>query len=308
MVGAGAIGGFVAAGLARRGWPVSVLARGATLDALRRGPLHIEEGEEVRAVSLRAVEDAGRAGPLDLAVVATKSGDTEIAARALGPALTPGALVLSLQNGVHNGQALRRSLPEATVAEVAVYLGCQRIAPDRIVRRPSIDRVTGARRDRLVAARDETAGEAIEAVGRAIGVRVDLVADIERELWTKLVANVCLNTVTALGRARVGRVFADPGAVGLMLALGAEVEAVARASGVDLPPGTARDYVADARRRLPASGGSSTLFDLEAGRPLEHHAMVGSVARDGERLGVPVPVSRTCSALLDLVDPARAGS
>ncbi|MGI9540049.1 MAG: ketopantoate reductase family protein [Miltoncostaeaceae bacterium] len=308
LVGAGAIGGFVAAGLVERGWPIRVLARGATLQALRRGPLHIEESGATRSVRLKVVDDPGRDRSIELAILATKSHDTAGVAARLGQALAPDALVLSLQNGVHNGAALRRALAGANVAEVAVYLGCQRTAPDRIVRRPSVDRATGAPRDRLVGPRGGAAADALRQIGRAIDLRVDLVDDIERALWTKLVANVCLNTVTALGRARVGRLFADPEAVSLMLALGAEVEAVARASGVDLPPGAARAYVADARRRLPATGGSSTLFDLEAGRRLEHGAMVGSVARDGARLGVPVPVSRTCSALLDLLDPARRGN
>jgi 2-dehydropantoate 2-reductase len=103
----------------------------------------------------------------------------------------------------------------------------------------------------------------------------------------------------------VGRVFADPRAAALMLALGREVVAVARAAGIPVAPDAAEFYVADARRRLPPDGGSSTLFDLEAGRPLERAALVGAVVREGERLGVPVPVSRACDALLALVDPGR---
>ncbi len=98
---------------------------------------------------------------------------------------------------------------------------------------------------------------------------------------------------------------ADPRAVELMLALGEEVVAVARAGGIPVAPDAARSYVADARRRLPASGGSSTLFDLEAGRRLEREALVGAVVREGERLGVDVPVSRACDALLRLQDPGE---
>jgi 2-dehydropantoate 2-reductase len=151
-------------------------------------------------------------------------------------------------------------------------------------------------------------GEALRRVGDALGVPVEVVERPDAALWTKLVANASLNTVTALGRARVGRVLADPGAVELMLALGREVEAVARAAGIPLPADAAGRYVADARRRLPASGGSSTLFDLEAGRRLERAALVGAVVREGARLGVPVPVSRACDALLGLLDRRAAGA
>ena len=112
--------------------------------------------------------------------------------------------------------------------------------------------------------------------------------------------------MTAIGRSRVGPVLADPRTVELMLALGREVVAVARAQGIDVPVGTAETYVADARRRLPAHGGSSTLFDLEAGRRLEREALIGAVVRDGARHGVPTPVSRACDALLRLLDPAGA--
>ena len=104
----------------------------------------------------------------------------------------------------------------------------------------------------------------------------------EVALWTKLVANASLNTVTALGRANVGAgVLADRAAVELMLALGREVVAVAHALDVPGPDDAAEAYVADARRRLPRDGGSSTLFDLVAGQPLESAALVGAVVAGG---------------------------
>jgi 2-dehydropantoate 2-reductase len=269
--------------------------------------LVVEQDGLETATRVRAEADPATLGPLDLAVVAVKSYDTEAAAAALAPALRPGAVVLSFQNGVDNPGALARLLPEAVVGGVAVYLGIQRVAPERIVRRPGRDPSTGRVNDRLVGGPPGAAGEALRAVGDACDLITTVVERPEVALWTKLVANASLNTVTALGRARVGRVFADPAAVGLMLALGGEVEAVARALGVPVRPGAARAYVADARRRLPPTGGSSTLFDLEAGRRLERDALVGAVVREGERLGVPVPVSRACDALLRLLDPASPG-
>ena len=87
-----------------------------------------------------------------------------------------------------------------------------------------------------------------------------------------------------------------------MLTLGREVVAVARAGGVPVAPDAAEAYVADARHRLPRDGGS-TLFDLTGGRRLEREALVGAVVRHGDRLGVPVPASRACDALLRLLDP-----
>jgi 2-dehydropantoate 2-reductase len=172
-----------------------------------------------------------------------------------------------------------------------------------VVRRPSRDPSTGRLRDLLAGGGAGAPGDALAAVAGAIGVPCRVDASYEGALWTKLVANASLNTVTALGGARIGAVFAEPRAVELMLALGREVTAVARAAGVDVAPDAAEAYVADARRRLPRDGGSSTLFDLEAGRRLERDALVGAVVRRGERLGVPVTASRACDALLRLRDP-----
>lgn len=306
MVGPGAIGGVVAARLTDAGWPVAVLARGATLAALRERPMRLREEGRERAIPLRAVGDPREVAPVELALVCVKGYDTEAAGRALAPALAPGAVVLSLQNGVDNPGVLARACPGAAVGGVAVYLGCQRLAPDHVVRRPSRDPSTGRLRDHLAGGGAGPPGAALAAVAAAVGVPARVDDDPAPALWTKLVANVCLNTVTALGRARVGAVFADPRAVELMLALGREVVAVARAAGVDVACDAAEAYVADARRRLPADGGSSTLFDLEGGRRLEREALVGTVVREGGRLGVAVPVSRALDALLRLSDPGRA--
>jgi 2-dehydropantoate 2-reductase len=263
----------------------------------------VDDGQEV-SVPLEVVEHAADAGPFECAVVCVKSFDTEAAGRALAPALAPGAVVLSLQNGVDNPAVLAREIPNAVVGGVATYVGCERTAPDRVVRRPSRNPSTGELRDRLVGGPTGPAGEFLTALGEACGVPTVVVDRPEVALWTKLVANVSLNTVTAIGRARVGRVLADPRAVLLMLALGREVVAVARAQGIDVPVDAAEAYIADARRRLPATGGSSTLFDLEAGRRLEREALIGAVVREGARHGVPTPTCSACDALLRLLDPA----
>lgn len=305
IVGAGAIGSFLAARLTEAGWPVALLARGATLERLTRAPLELTDDGSLRRVAVRAVGEPGAAGAVDLVLICVKSQDTARAAAVVRGVLLPGAVVLSLQNGIRNPSLIAEALPGVPVGGVAVYLGCQRTGPGAVTRRPSRDPATGALRDRLVGGPPGAIGRRLVAVAAAVGVGGEVVERPETALWTKLVANASLNTVTALGRARVGRVFADPAAVALMLAIGREVERVAAAAGVPLAPGAARRYVADARRRLPPDGGSSTLFDLEAGRPLEREALVGAVVREASRLGVDAPHSRACDAMLRLVDPGR---
>lgn len=308
IAGVGAIGGFVAARLAQAGHPVQVFARGETARALSERPLRVRDGDEEFAVRLPVVEDPAQAAAPGLVVVAVKSFDTEDVARALAPVLPAGTPVLSFQNGVDNPSVLAEALPDCPVGGVAVYLGCRRTAPDMVVRRPSRDPAGGALRDLLAGGGPGVLAERLEAIGVATGVPVRAMDDPRPALWTKLVANASLNTVTALGRARVGALFASEDAVELMRRIGREVVAVALAEGVDVAPDAAEHYVADARRRLPPGGGSSTLFDLEAGRRLDREALIGSVVRHGERLGVPVPVSRVCAALLALADPWQSGA
>ncbi|MEQ8833116.1 MAG: ketopantoate reductase family protein [Miltoncostaeaceae bacterium] len=306
VAGPGAIGGFVAARLALAGHRVEVLATPAGRDALAAAPLRLTDDGSEHSVALDATDDPARAAQADLVVVCVKSYDTAALAAALAPHLRPGTSVLSLQNGVDNADRIALAAPHALVGAAAVYLGCRREAPGRIIRRPSRDPVTGALRDRLAGGGSGALVAHLEWLGHALGVPVRPMADPRPALWTKLVANACLNTVTALGRARVGAVFARPPAVALMRAIGAEVVAVARAAGVDLPADAGDRYVADAAGRLPPEGGSSTLFDLQDGRRLEREALIGYVVHEGARRGVPVPVCRACAALLELADPWQA--
>ncbi len=302
-MGAGAIGAWVAGRLVAAGWPVTLVARGATLDALRAGPLHLTDAGTVHEVPVDVVAHPAQAHAPELVIVAVKSYDTAEAAAALAGVVPDGAAVLSFQNGVDNPAVLAHHLPRTRVGGVAVYLGCQRTGPAAVVRRPSIDPDTGALRDMLAGGGPGILGRSLEQVGAALQVPVRALDDAAPALWGKLVGNAALNTVTALGRVRIGALFAHERAAELMERIGQEVVAVAAASGVHLDPLAGRHYVADARRRLPPGGGSSTLFDLEAGRRLEREALIGTVAREGERLGVAVPVSRACAALLELADP-----
>jgi 2-dehydropantoate 2-reductase len=281
------------------------MARGETLRALRDGPLTLEDDGRRDEVRLSMVAHPSEAGELDLVLICAKSYDTPAIAARLAEVTRPGLTVLSLQNGVHNVGELRRALPHADVGGVAVYLGCERLGANHVVRRPSRNPKTGVLRDRLVGGPIGPPGERLARVGATLGVHTEVHPNPDVPLWTKLIANVAMNTVTALGRARVGQVTSDPAAVDLMIALGDEVVAVAQALGLDIPDSAARDYVDDARQRLPKTGGSSTLFDLEAGRRLEREALVGAVVHEAACVGITVPYSTTCDALLRLVDPTR---
>lgn len=305
IVGAGAVGCFVAARLTQTGWAPSLLARGESLDALQAGPLHLDDPDGEVEVTLNVVAAPGEGGPYDLIIVAVKRAATSEVAAGLMGHLAAGGVVLSFQNGIDNADILAPIAGPERTGGVAVYVGVRRDAPDRVIRLSGRNAGEGARRDRLVGGPSGPIGDAVTAVGAAIGLDVEILDRPEEGLWRKLVANTALNSVTALGRSRIGPVLESPAASELMLNLGRETVAVARAAGVELDPMTAERYMADISTRLSPQFGSSTLFDLEEGRALEHDALVGAVVRKAEALGVDVPHARACDALLRLVDPGR---
>ncbi|MBS0317291.1 MAG: NAD(P)-binding domain-containing protein, partial [Proteobacteria bacterium] len=100
IVGAGAIGGWIGAALAQAGCSVSVVARGATLDALREHGLRVQRGEQVTTVQVQASDDPAVLGVQDLVVIAVKAPALAEVARRIAPLLAPDTVVLTAMNGV----------------------------------------------------------------------------------------------------------------------------------------------------------------------------------------------------------------
>ena len=285
-----------------------MVARGRLARGAAGGPLRLIDDGVEREVALTAVADPPERAPVELAMVCTKSFRTpRPPARGPRPRARPGrGRALVPERGGRTRRRSRRACPGAAVGGVAVYLGCQRLAPDRVVRRPSRDPATGRLRD-LPGRRRRRGRRATPSPPsrRRSGCRPGSTATDEPALWTKLVANASLNTVTALGRARVGRGLRRPG--------GGRADARARAgggrrragaAGSRSPPDAAEAYLADARRRLPRR---RRLLDplRPRGRPSAWSARPWSARSRAAAtaLGVPVPASRACDALLRLVDP-----
>jgi 2-dehydropantoate 2-reductase len=218
----------------------------------------------------------------DIVFVCTKSSATAEVARALDPAST----AVSVQNGVENPDVLRRYLPK--VAGAVVYSGCRRT--DAV----TIEHTSNG----FLVCEDEAASAFLEDHS----VRCRYVADVRSWQWRKLMGNVVENSLSAILRSRVGPIHDLPELVPVIDTALAEVVAVAAADGVELADDVVRE-VHEGLRKLPPTNGTSTLYDLEAGRPLEVDAITGVVVRKGDQHGVPVPTVRTLDALLRFVSP-----
>ena len=124
---------------------------------------------------------------------------------------------------------------------------------------------------------------------------------IRHEIWVKLLGNVAFNPISALTRATLAGMARDAGVRDIVRCIMTEVEAVARSLGVEIPI-TIEQRIAGAEK--VGEHKTSMLQDLEAGRPLELEAVVGAVIELGERLGVPMPHTRTVYACARLLEAA----
>jgi len=297
VFGAGAVGCWYGAQLAKAGAPVVLIGRPAHVEAIRRDGLRVDSaaGRETVAIGADASPEALRGAGLVLLCV--KSNDTAEAARTIAPRLDPGAIVLSMQNGVDNVQRAREAAGLDPVAAV-VYVGASMGGPGRVVHAGRGELVIGE----LPGAADPDparTAQVAEAFRRA-GVACEVSPDVRAALWTQLVVNVAYNAVSALAGARYGAIVGDAGALALQRDLIAECAAVARADGVPLAPLSELIDTVRAVGHAMTGATSSTEQVLARGRPTEIDALNGTVVRRGDALGVPVPVNRALHALVRL--------
>lgn len=294
VVGAGAIGGWIAARLALAGHSVSVVARGDSLGALGSGLRLSGSGGDERLAKVRAVPDASKLGAQDLAVVAVKAPALADAADAARPAIGPDTLILPMLNGVPwwfvPGEPLKsvdpdgrigRALPIAQVIGCVVHASCRRIAPGHV-------EVVHA--DKLILG--EPAGgtsnrvEALARLFEGAGLRVEQSEDVRRATWYKLWGNATLNPLSALTRASADKLLADPELRSFMLGAMAELAEVGAAIGC--PIGDSGEDRMAVTARLGAFK-TSMLQDIEAHRPIELEALLGAPREIAQRVGVATP-------------------
>jgi len=293
VMGAGAVGSYFGGMLARAGAPVTLIGRRAHLEAIAREGLLIDSIHFQERVDVAASTEAKAARGAQLVLFCVKTLDTEAAAQALAPHLASGALVVSLQNGVENVQRIRAASGIEAVPAV-VYVAASVPAPGRVKHVGRGDLVIGDAR------RKEDLERVAASFVRA-GVPCRISANIEGELWTKLIMNCAGNAVTALGRASYGQAARHALARQVMTATAQEAIAVARAAGVALPEAD----LAAAGLKLAENLGpatSSTSQDIERGKRTEIDALNGFIVRRGAELGVPTPVNHTLYALVKLLE------
>lgn len=313
IFGAGAIGTWIGAALARSGQDATLIARGAHLEALRaqggarlRGP---DGSEEHVAIPAIGPGETGGLGAVDVVVLAVKAHGLLEAAPDVAPMLGEDTVVVAAQNGipwwwphgrdgdagrpieaVDPGGALSAALPPARALGAVVYLGGAVAEPGTIATRPEAGLVLGEP--------DGTASERLERVASALeaaGFPTRRTDAIRREVWTKMMGNAAFNLMSVLTRAGIGTMATDPGVAPLVERTMGDVLAVA---GEDRPALSIPERLAISARL--GDHKPSTLQDLEAGKRLELDALGAAVVELADRAGVEAPALRAVYALADL--------
>lgn len=307
VVGAGAVGSFYGAMLARAGQWVTLIARAAHAQAIARDGLRLDMGGAVETVRLPARTDLAAAAGAELVLFCVKSTDTEATARALAPHLAPQAVVLSLQNGVDNAELIARHLDQLVIPAV-VYVATALPAPGTVKHYGRGELLIGARTPQ--AAREPAVASRLQdlvALFGAAGIAVTISPDVMAELWSKLLVNCAYNAISALAQAPYAQLAARPEVREMQQAIVREVIAVAAADGVTLSLEASLAATARIAATMPGQL-SSTAQDLARRKPSEIDHLNGFVARRGRALGVPTPVNQALHALVKLVEAGHAAA
>lgn len=293
VMGAGAVGSYFGAMLARAGADVTLIARGAHLEALTRDGLFVDSKHFQERVPVRVSGEPAAVRNAELVLFSVKTTGTVEAARAIAPHLAPNALVLSMQNGVDNLAQIRAAAEIPAFASV-VYVAVSQPQPGRVRHEGRGDLIVGDARRQQTADIAETFEHA--------GVKCRITDNLEGELWKKFLLNCAGNAVTGLGRAPYSVAAKNEFAWRVVADALTETRNVAHAAGVQLPPDSADAAGVVETFRKYGAATSSTLQDIERGRRTEIDSLNGYVARRGEELGVPAPVNRTLHALVKLLE------
>lgn len=298
VIGAGAIGGLFGARLAAAGHDVVLHdVWREHVETIEERGLFIEgpDGTPIRYQVRATVAPPASLRGADLVMVQVKSYDTYGVLASLESRINPESMILSLQNGLGNLEAIRRALPDHNrILLGTTSHGASVIAPGRIRHAGSGPTVIG---DPDTERTPKLNLIPVRNTFREAGFATEISDNVMAAIWKKLTANVAINPLTALTGVRNGELLDDPDLLSLADAAVSEAVAVMRATGVDTPESNYQAFVRQVIRDT-ALNHSSMLQDIRNGRRTEIDAICGAVVQLGERVGIPAPVNRWLAALV----------
>ena len=310
IYGAGAIGGYLGVQLARAGADVSLVARGAHLEAMRANGLKLLIDGEERVAHLNCTDDPSELGPQDYVFISLKAHSVPAVVDAMAPLLGNDTSIVTAVNGVPywyfhkhggaltgstlesidpGGRQWREFRPERAIGCV-VYPATEVVGPGVIQHvygdKFPIGEPSGERSDRVE--------RLSELMGQA-GLRAPVLDNIRDEIWLKLWGNLCFNPISALTHATLEMIASDEGTRAVAKGMMLEAQTIAERLGVK--------FRVDVERRINGAGAvgahkTSMLQDLERSRPMEIDPLVTVVQELGRMTEVPTPTIDTVLALV----------
>ena len=309
IVGAGAIGGWLGAGLARAGCSVSFLARGETLKALQTQGLKLQSGTAEESFAVRASNHAAELGVQDLVIIAVKAPALREVAQQISPLLGKDTVVLTSMNGVpwwflqgFGGSLANHSLssvdasgditaaiPAAHIIGGVVHASCSVASPGVIRHAFGNKMIVGEPSGRLT-----PRVTALSALLEKAGFEAPIAEQIQRDIWFKLWGNMTMNPISAITGATSSQVLDDDLVRGFCSQVMLEAKEIGARLGI---PIAQQPEDRHAVTRKLGSFKTSMLQDVEAGKAVELDALVSSVKELGQLTQVNTPYT---DALLGL--------
>jgi 2-dehydropantoate 2-reductase len=301
VMGAGAVGSYFGGMLARAGVPVTMIARDAYVEAVRRNKLFLDTVTFQERVSVEASTDPSAVRDAHVVLFCVKSLDNEATARTIAPHLAADAIVVSLQNGVDNVEQIRAAAG-IDALPVVVYVAAAMPKPGHVKHSGRGDLVVGEFAGRSASAETQPPRtEQIASLFTAANVPCRISADILGDMWQKLITNCGANAISAIAQMSYGDIARYDESRNLMSRVVEECIAVARAAGVRTPgPRFTEKWLAN----LAKFGGAfaSTAQDLARGKRTEIESLNGYIVRRGAALGVATPNNFALYALVRLLE------
>ena len=319
IVGAGAIGAFLGAMLARAGEEVTLIARGAHLRAMQDHGVRVRGEIGDFQVDVHATDDPTTIGIADVVILTLKTHSVPAIAASLKPLLDPNTSVVTAQNGFpwwyfyrHGGEwdgiRLESVDPRGVISQnidPSRVIGCVVYPSTEIVEPGVVQHLEGTRF--AIGEPDGSKSERCRRLAQSLidaGLRCPIRTNIRHDIWVKLMGNVAYNPISALTRATLIEIVRCSETRALAAAIMAEVDSVAKKLGIEI--GVTIEQRLEGAEKV-GHHKTSMLQDIEAGKPTELEAIVGAMIELGEKLGLELANTKSVYACVKLLEAHRSG-
>ncbi|HWE53513.1 MAG TPA: 2-dehydropantoate 2-reductase [Bryobacteraceae bacterium] len=317
IVGAGAIGAYVGAHMARAGQDVTLYARGPHLAAMQANGVRVQTAQGEWTVRPEVTGDLGTIEEADVIFLAVKAHSLPQVAPLIRPLLGTDTVVISMQNGVpwwyfdipgipysglrlesiDPGGVISQSIESERILGSIAYIAAEIVEPG-VVRHIESNRLSIGEPDGTRSDRCRKVAEALIAAG----LKAPITTHLRNEIWVKLLGNMAFNPISALTGGTLAGIARFPETRDLVRRIMLEAAAIAAKAGLELPV-TIEQRIEGAAKI--GEHKTSMLQDLEKGRPLELEPITGAALEIGDKLGIPMPYTRAVYACTKLLSEVR---